>query len=264
MPRQPWLREFLQVELVATNSKFQLHIVCSWCGRPEDVSTQAATLDRTSEWSCSWATAEYLKICLLITQPWAWTVSFEPPICTCVSLISAPSTYLEQAVLGSIASMSSKYYYSDTGKGTSSFEAEPSGVCLAQLAQDLSCIIRSVWLVKRYSLAQCLNPKTGSLWLLDQRCLCRLVDYLNRVAGLVANTTDIDGGLKKGIEYRVPSGCIIESDAYYAGDTLTYPSLGGGGNSTMPNENDCCLACKYVFYFTSWHFKDIVDFVSLK
>ena len=75
---------------------------------------------------------------------------------------------------------------------------------------------------------------------------CRLVDYLGSIQGNISNPSTIDGGLKKGIEYRVPSGCIIELDALYAGDDVGDSTNLTQGATKQPTEDDCCQACKWV------------------
>lgn len=59
-----------------------------------------------------------------------------------------------------------------------------------------------------------------------------------------SNSSDIDGGLKKGIEYRVPSGCTIELDASYAGDALGGVVNLSQGASKQPTEDNCCQLCR--------------------
>ena len=78
----------------------------------------------------------------------------------------------------------------------------------------------------------------------DKLVCCRLVDYLEAVQEIVSNASNIDGGLKQGIEYRIAQGCIIEIDAYYAGQNLTAPAVIATSNNSMPTVADCCLACK--------------------
>ena len=80
-----------------------------------------------------------------------------------------------------------------------------------------------------------------------QLCMCRLVSYLNDVQDDIANSSMIDDGLKKGIEYRVPSGCIIELDAVYAGDNVGGVTNLVNGATKQPTEDDCCQACRSAF-----------------
>ena len=70
--------------------------------------------------------------------------------------------------------------------------------------------------------------------------------YLNDIQDDIANASMIDNGLKKGIEYRVPSGCIIELDALYAGDNVGGVTNLANGATKQPTEDDCCSACKLV------------------
>jgi len=72
----------------------------------------------------------------------------------------------------------------------------------------------------------------------------RLAGYLAEIQADVANSSAIDGGLKKGIEYRLPSGCIVELDALYSG-ALIGPLVDFSlGASKQPTEDDCCRACQ--------------------
>lgn len=73
----------------------------------------------------------------------------------------------------------------------------------------------------------------------------RLVEYLDVIEGIISNASDIDGGLKKGIEYRVGAGCIIEIDAYYAGVDVAAPAPIVVSNGSMPTISDCCLSCRH-------------------
>lgn len=70
------------------------------------------------------------------------------------------------------------------------------------------------------------------------------MDYLGTVQANITNASTIDNGLKKGIEYRVPSGCIIELDALYAGDNVGGITDLAQGATKQPTEDDCCQACK--------------------
>jgi len=74
-----------------------------------------------------------------------------------------------------------------------------------------------------------------------------LAEYLADMQADVANSSQIDGGLKKGIEYRVPGGCIVELDALYAGEAIGPPVVLGPGINLaggQPTEDDCCRACR--------------------
>ena len=68
--------------------------------------------------------------------------------------------------------------------------------------------------------------------------------YLNDIQEDIANASMIDDGLKKGIEYRVPSGCIIELDALYAGVDVGGITNLTQGATKQPTEDDCCQACR--------------------
>lgn len=72
------------------------------------------------------------------------------------------------------------------------------------------------------------------------------MDYLTDIQEDLANASTIDNGLKKGIEYRVPSGCIVELDALYAGDAVGGVTNLTSGTTKQPTEDDCCQACKSV------------------
>lgn len=73
-----------------------------------------------------------------------------------------------------------------------------------------------------------------------------MADYLADIQADIANASAIDEGLKRGIEYRVPAGCIVELDAAYAGTPIGSIITPSSGASMQPTENDCCQACRYM------------------
>lgn len=99
------------------------------------------------------------------------------------------------------------------------------------------------WSRKRSVLEEVIVVPTHS-FLTCSLLACRLADYLAEIRAELGNASAINGGLKMGIEYRLPSGCIVELDALYAGDPIGQIITPSSRSTRQPTEEDCCQACR--------------------